>query len=237
MRPNCSYSEVEIEDHVVADFFDGTKVRRYDEIPTQRERLQTEYEEFVKRLSKACSQMDEPRYFQIPVANAANVVRERPYCYELYYRLRSIPSPRDLMLVGELDKRGHPIHGDRSHKPDFLVHEPGGHELDLCVVEVKPGLCPRNRYPNKSRNRYPCDFKRQIEKDAETLLYFAYVAKKRYHRGILLFYGDGSAAEPNDAFVHYASAKIGKRPRISIVWHRGPGDGPYRLTSRGWELL
>ena len=47
-------------------------------------------------------------YFQLPVADADSVYRERVYCYELYHQLRGSCGNFPFSLGGEVDKIGHP---------------------------------------------------------------------------------------------------------------------------------
>ncbi len=79
-------------------------------------------------------------YFQLPVADADAVYRERVYCYELYHQLRRKWENWKYSLTGEVDKYGHPLFRDDKYaqaKPDFLVHVPGSMEDNLVVIEVK----------------------------------------------------------------------------------------------------
>ena len=47
-------------------------------------------------------------YFQLPVADADAVYRERVYCYELYHQLRCLWKDFPFSLGGEIDKQGNP---------------------------------------------------------------------------------------------------------------------------------
>jgi len=114
-------------------------------------------------------------YFQLPVAGREDpLYREGVYCYELYYRIRSLwPTGNRYSLCGEVDKNGHPlIRGDNLNrtKPDFLVHVPGQMDNEI-VMEVKPINAKKN----------------QIRKDLRTLT--AYRRYAEYRRAILLVYG------------------------------------------------
>lgn len=89
----------------------------------------------------------EPEYFLLPVAGKSEPVHlERVYCYELYHQMRSIwhkywsNEPKKYLLNGELDKNGNPTMPQEflaKAKPDLVVHEPGNHENNLVVIEVK----------------------------------------------------------------------------------------------------
>ena len=113
-------------------------------------------------------------YFQLPVADADAVYRERVYCYELYHQLRCLWGDFPFSLGGEIDKQGHPHFRDGPYanaKPDFLVHEPGGMDRNLACVEVKP--------IDRPKAEFTADFKK--------LTWFCRQAK--YARGIFLVYG------------------------------------------------
>lgn len=127
---------------------------------------------FEEILADASSRIT-PEYFQLPVADADSVYRERVYCYELYHQMRSGWGEFGFSLGGEVDKNGHPHFEDGPYanaKPDFLVHQPGNMEHNLVCVEVKP------------LNR-PAGFIADLRK----LTWFCHGAA--YHRGIFLVYG------------------------------------------------
>jgi hypothetical protein len=113
-------------------------------------------------------------YFQLPVADADSVYRERVYCYELYHQMRSIWGEFPFSLGGEIDKNGHPHFQEGPHalaKPDFLVHVPGNMDRNLACVEVKPSIRPVE----------------QFIADLQKLTWFCRNAY--YYRGIFLAYG------------------------------------------------
>ena len=113
-------------------------------------------------------------YFRTPIAGQdEEIFRERLFCYELYHQLRIVFDEKGFgyWLGGELDKSKHPlIRGD--FKPDFVVHEPGFMDKNLCVLEVKPVTGAIAGFA----------------KDITTLATF--VTKYEYHAGILLVFGD-----------------------------------------------
>jgi hypothetical protein len=61
---------------------------------------------FVKWLVRAGKQMNDPRYFQLPISGKETpIFRERVYCYELYHQMRDVIDRAFLYkLDGEVDK-------------------------------------------------------------------------------------------------------------------------------------
>lgn len=113
-------------------------------------------------------------YFQLPVADADTVYRERVYCYELYHQLRCVWGDFDFSLGGEVDKIGHPHFRDGPYarsKPDLLVHQPGNMRHNLACIEVKP--CTGDA--------------REFRDDLRKLTWFCRHAG--YHRGVFIVYG------------------------------------------------
>lgn len=85
--------------------------------------MDEDFDSFVQKLSVAASEIDN-LYFQLPVAEADAVYRERVYCYELYHQLRSVWEDLPYALSGEVDKVGHPLFRNGPYersKPAFLV--------------------------------------------------------------------------------------------------------------------
>jgi len=69
-------------------------------------------------------------------------VQERVLCYELYHQLRLMEEAgeadwRPARFQGERNKRAQHLFVGKQAIPDFLLHEPGSHEFNLAVVEVK----------------------------------------------------------------------------------------------------
>ena len=126
----------------------------------------------------------EAEYFQLPVADADAVYRERVYCYELYHQLRTVWGQFPFSLGGEIDKSGHP-HFRRgpyaNAKPDFLIHVPGGMDRNLACLEVKPLARPTVEFTS----------------DLQKLTWFCRNAN--YYRGIFLIYGADPAGPENNA--------------------------------------
>ncbi|MBI3807902.1 MAG: methionyl-tRNA formyltransferase-like protein [Nitrospirae bacterium] len=123
----------------------------------------------------AASSQIEAEYFQLPVADADTVYRERVYCYELYHQLRCLWKSFPFSLGGEIDKAGHPHFKDGPYaqaKPDLLVHVPRDMTRNLACIEVKPFGRPVAEFTS----------------DLEKLTWFCRHAK--YYRGVFLIYGD-----------------------------------------------
>ncbi len=122
-------------------------------------------------------------YFQLPVADAGVVYRERVYCYELYHQLRCLWDDFPLSLGGEIDKRGNPHFLDGPYAqvvPDFLVHSPGHMDLNLACAEVKPSGRPAAEFT--------CDLRK--------LTWFCLGAD--YYRGIFLVYGERTQTQAEE---------------------------------------
>jgi hypothetical protein len=176
---------------------------------------------FTEFLLAACSQIS-PEYFQLPVAEADAVYRERVYCYELYHQLRRLWGNFPFSLGGEVDKEGHPHFENGPYagaKPDFLVHWPGNMDGNLACVEVKPGT------------RSVRSFKDDLRK----LTWFNRNAG--YHAGIFLVYGREPEIEGWDARIR---EKILRAVRgdaeidaaaIRVLFHGGPGQVPVMIES------
>ena len=116
-------------------------------------------------------------YFKIATTyKKSGIVRERVFCYELYYQIRKITDDEtsqidfNSVLNGEIDKRGHIEFAEKDRKnPDFVFHTQGTFEDNNVVIEVKGKL-------NKAG----------IKKDFLTLLTF--VSKYNYKAGIFILY-------------------------------------------------
>src|SRR5436190_20472926 len=117
----------------------------------------------LESFAVATSNIGEPHFSLAVAGRAEPAIRERMYCYELYHQLRRLLQGRvdfPFALHGEVDKRGHPVLGERlkGRNPDLIVHVPGqlGPLANLAVVEVKP--CGSYGIP--------------VTKDADSLLAF-----------------------------------------------------------------
>src|SRR2546426_8735920 len=85
------------------------------------------FERFAEMLTAATIRVA-GEYFQLPVADADAVYRERVYCYELYRQLRCLWGAFPFRLGGEIDKTGNPHFREGPYsraKPDLIVHVPG----------------------------------------------------------------------------------------------------------------
>ncbi len=111
-------------------------------------------------------------YFLLPtIYTRAGITRERIFCYEFYHQIRCLIGDNDLLLHGEIDKRGHrDFAPDHRVNPDFVFHVPGTHERNTVVVEVKGNL-------NEAG----------IRKDFNTLLNFT--EHYGYRLGIFVLFG------------------------------------------------
>jgi len=153
--------------------------------------------------------MDDPHYFQLPVAEKENpVYRERVYCYELYHQLRNtLDVGFPYKLDGEVDKHGHPkIPGNK--KPDLIIHVPGGMKDNLVVIEVKPATVRDGG----------------LVYDLRKLRWL--LCKGDYCRALMLVYGNCNTnrLETIKSRVRRSSMKCDGR--ILFVWHSGYGQEP-----------
>jgi hypothetical protein len=178
--------------------------------------MDEELNHFAELLAIACSRIG-AEYFQLPVADADAVYRERVYCYELYHQLRCLWRDFRFSLGGEVDKEGHPHFENGPYagaKPDFLVHWPGNMDGNLACVEVKPGT--------RSVGAFNADLRK--------LTWFHRSAG--YHGGILLVYGREPEIEGWDARVREkvlrairGDAEI-DAAAIRVLFHGGPLQEP-----------
>lgn len=158
-----------------------------------------------------------PEYFQLPVADADAVYRERVYCYELYHRLRSLWGDFGFSLGGEVDKIGHPHFRGGPYsgsKPDFLIHRPGDMERNLVCIEVKP------------YGRSVVAFRDDLAK----LTWFCRHA--HYHAGIFLVYGLGGNEAPLCEQLRRASLNNDAidLTRLTLLAHSAPGESAITLN-------
>jgi hypothetical protein len=163
-------------------------------------------QQLIAMLTAATSQITAD-YFQLPVADADAVYRERVYCYELYHRLRAMWGAFPFSLGGEVDKVGHPAFQDGPYaraKPDFLVHMPGAMDQNLAVIEVKPATASVM----------------ELGRDLLKLSWFCENA--RYFKGILLVYGDAGEDETLNQRLRSAIGGVDTTP-LTFLYHRNTG--------------
>jgi hypothetical protein len=175
--------------------------------------MEQDFAVFEAKIADASARI-EAQFFQLPVADADSVYRERVYCYELYHQLRCGWQDFQFSLGGEIDKRGNPHFQDGPYaesKPDLLVHQPGNMDRNLACVEVKP-----------------CD--RRFEKfreDLKKLTWFCHHA--RYHRGIFLVYGIEVGEKPECVLLKAKLRRAAQDDteidltRVSIIRHAAVG--------------
>lgn len=158
----------------------------------------------------AASARIEADYFQLPVADADAVYRERVYCYELYHQLRCFWGNFPFSLGGEIDKTGNPYFQGGPYaraKPDLLVHVPGDTTRNLACVEVKPFGRPVAEFTS----------------DLQKLTWFCRHAN--YYRGVFLVYGsdfaDTASGTALRAKVQRASERANEidLARIHVLYH------------------
>jgi hypothetical protein len=172
--------------------------------------VEEELRQFLQLLEVAVSNVTE-QYFQLPVADADTIYRERVYCYELYHQLRCIWDDFPFSLGGEVDKVGHPHFRNGPYaraKPDLLVHVPGEMARNLASIEVK-SVTARVE---------------ELTDDLKKLTWFCHHAK--YFRGILLIYGDGGDIERvHDRLRRGLDGSVDVTALISL-YHRSMGQRP-----------
>ncbi|MBY3026658.1 methionyl-tRNA formyltransferase-like protein [Rhizobium leguminosarum] len=145
-----------------------------------------------------------PQYFQLPVAGRDPALYERVYCYELYHQMRSRWPETNLLLTGEIPKRGHEIimaSIGSAVVPDFLIHEPGNMGNNCAIMEVK----------SSQANTFG------IRKDLATLDQFC--VQVGYQRAFYLFYG----GEIDLDLIRQLAAHRPVQAYIEIWMHSEPG--------------
>jgi hypothetical protein len=167
--------------------------------------------EHLRELIRGATSRVGPQYFQLPVADADAVYRERVYCYELYHQLRCLWDGFPLSLGGEVDKRGNPHFENGPYaraKPDFLVHRPGDMEENLASVEVKSAIVDLA----------------DLRADLRKLVWFCQNA--RYFRGVFLIYGDAGEPEALTGKIRQAGASDPgvDFAVIEFLYHRYVGE-------------
>jgi hypothetical protein len=149
-------------------------------------------------------------YFQLPVADADSVYRERVYCYELYHQLRCIWGAFGFSLGGEIDKQGNPHFRGGPYEravPDLLVHVPGDMERNLTVVEVKSVKGLGGAVDDFRKLQWFCDH-------------------AQYFRGVFLVYGDAGDRAHVASRLERVGNSVGLDPdRVKCLYHRRVGGG------------
>ena len=165
-----------------------------------------DFKVFIEGLMKAARNMDDPHYFQLPIAGREDpIFRERVYCYELYHQIRNVLGDTfPYKLDGEVDKQGHPVIPGKK-KPDFIVHVPGQMERNLAVVEVKPITVDDDGLNN----------------DLKKLNWL--IDKGKYGWAIMLIYGDSKRKLPKEIQSRIADFSKKHQKRILMAWHEGWG--------------
>jgi len=154
----------------------------------------------------------EADYFQLPVADADAVYRERVYCYELYHQLRCLWEDFPFSLGGEIDKQGNPhFHGGpyAASVPDLLVHVPGNMDRNLAIVEAKSAKGLGGTGDDLRKLGWFCN-------------------SARYFRGVFLIYGDAGEADRLSARVRRAGPDT-DFSRVLCLYHRRVGDRAEQL--------
>ncbi len=173
-----------------------------------------ELEELREKIAIATS-LIAPEYFQLPVARAGHVYRERVYCYELYHQLRNVWGGCPYSFGGEVDKSGHPYFQDGPYaeaKPDLLVHRPGTMDGNLTVVEVKPASVSDD----------------DGRKDLRKLTWFC--KKAGYYRGVFLVYGESGEPGAVAAKIHAWHGDGIDFNVLDCFYHRRVGERALRLN-------
>jgi hypothetical protein len=158
----------------------------------------------------------EAEYFQLPVADADAVYRERVYCYELYHQLRCLWTDFPFSLGGEIDKQGNPhFHGGpyAASVPDLLVHVPGTMDGNLAIVEAKSATGLGGTGDDLRKLGWFCD-------------------NARYFRGVFLIYGDAGDADRLSARIRRAGPDT-DFSRVLCLYHRRVGNRAEQLQILG----
>ena len=113
----------------------------------------------------------EQHYVKLPaIHKASGLIRERAFCYEFYHQMRKvIPQNREIVINGEIDKRGYPTFNNQN--PDFVFHIPGSNAGNAMVCEVKGDIR-----------------KLGLLKDLETICHF--IEDKYYKSGALIIFAN-----------------------------------------------
>ena len=170
--------------------------------------MQQAFEQLLAMIDVAVARIEQA-YFQLPVADADAVYRERVYCYELYHQLRSTWERFPFSLGGEIDKSGNPHFREGPYagaQPDLLVHVPGNMDENLAVIEVKSANVGLGG----------------IRDDLRKLNWFC--GNARYFRGVFLMYGEAGEPERLAAMVRRAAVPDIAVDRIVCMYHRRVGE-------------
>lgn len=176
--------------------------------------MEQAFDQLRRMIEVATSSISWP-YFQLPVADADAVYRERVYCYELYHQLRCIWGAFPFSLGGEVDKSGNPHfqNGPYAHaKPDLIIHTPGDMDENLATVEVKSATVARGA----------------IGEDLQKVSWFCRHA--RYFKGVFLIYGDAGDAEAVSARLRNATDDAIDLAAIEYLYHRRVGEPAQWVT-------
>ena len=104
------------------------------------DKKQKDSKEILSLIKQAIDNVEE-KFYQVEHMKQNGTIgkqyRERVWCYEFYHRLRETNLPDDKLIInGEIDKSGNDNFIDKIN-PDFIIHEQGSNDNNLCVIEVK----------------------------------------------------------------------------------------------------
>ncbi|MGI4833595.1 MAG: hypothetical protein ACRYFK_09065 [Janthinobacterium lividum] len=135
--------------------------------------------EYLHYIISALNEIEQ-RYIRLPAMHkASGLIRERVFCYEFYHQMRKIiPGYREIVINGEIDKRGYPTFNNQN--PDFVFHVPGSNAGNAMVCEVKGDIR-----------------KLGLAKDLETICNF--IEEKNYQAGVLIIFANSFAQLMNKA--------------------------------------
>lgn len=107
------------------------------------DKKQIDSEKILSLIKQAIDNVEE-KFYQVEYMKLNGTIgkqyRERVWCYEFYHRLRETNLPDDKLIInGEIDKSGNDNFIDKIN-PDFIIHEQGSNDKNLCVIEVKLNL-------------------------------------------------------------------------------------------------
>ena len=171
--------------------------------------IEDDFQQFLAVLKDAGTRMTDPHYFKTHYAGSDDLkYRERLYCYELYHQLRCLLGDDcGYRLDGEMDKAADPDFKNFEKVPDFIAHFPGTHVANMAVIEVKKVTVATGG----------------IKSDVQKLVNFVTTKKRRYHRAIMLVYGDGQTKLPPAILKGFDAGAAGHAASLMLLWHEGPG--------------